>query len=585
MTGVGFCKKFGRALVPAFLLASSGVALGQSAAPAPAAVPAGQSTVVTLIQQLVQEGVLTQEQGQALIHQAQDEAATASRAAGAAAPGAAQPAAAPSVRVPYVPQVVRNQIRDEVREDLLKEAREQNWAQPDAVPEWTRRFHLNGDFKLRYEWNLFDQRNSPSPANCPGSVPCSTIPNFALLNAGAPFDLNNAAGTQPPILNTTENRQRMRIRARLGIDIDVADGLLAGFRLATGNTTNPVTTNQTLGTTLNKDNFLLDRAFLDYHPEDWIEVWVGRFANPWLYTDLMWDDDINFDGVAGRLRAPVTRDVSLFLTGGAFPIENTAFNFPDNSVTKTPSRDKWLFAGQFGVEWQPTRNLNFKLAGAYYHFSKLEGALSSPCVANSSADVCDTDNSRPGFQQAGNTLFAIRNLVSNTTNPPLFQYYGLSSPFHDLDINTRLDWALGSGAIHAVLDGDVVRNLAFSRNGIQATNPVNNPLHDSANLFDGGGLAYQARLTVGYPEIHERWQWNASFAYKHLDSDSLPDAFTDSDFHGSAIGGTNAKGYVVGASVGVAHNTDITARWLSSSEVSSLPFTVDVVQVDLNARF
>jgi hypothetical protein len=375
----------------------------------------------------------------------------------------------------------------------------------------------------------------------------------------------------------------MRIRARLGLNVDVADGLVAGIRLATGNTTNPVTTNQTLGTTLNKQNFLLDRAFLDYQPADWIELWVGRFANPWLSTELVWDDDINFDGVAARFRANLTDNFSLFTTAGAFPLENTAFNFPDNTLSKTPSRDKWLFAGQVGLGWQPARNLDFKLAAAYYHFQNLEGALSSACVANTSADPCNTDNSRPGFQQNGNTMFAIRNLVSNVTNPPLFQYYGLATPFHDLDINTKLDY--GMGAIHAVVEGDVVKNLAYSRANILAKSPLNNfapTVNGVPGPWDGGSLGYQAKLTVGYPEIHERWQWNASFGYRHLDSDATPDAFTDSDFH---EGGTNAKGYVFGGSLGIAHNVDLTARWLSASEASGLPYTVDVVQVDLNARF
>ncbi|HJT44092.1 MAG TPA: putative porin [Rhizomicrobium sp.] len=534
------------------------------------------STVVNLIQQLVQEGVLTQERAGALIRQAQDEAAIAARSAQAAvpalssAPGAA-PVAAPSVRVPYVPQIVRNEIRDEVKQEVLREAREQNWAAPNAVPAWTKRFHLSGDFRARYEWNLFDSRNSDA------------FPNFVALNAGAPFDLNNAAGTPPPILNTTQNRERMRIRARLGLNIDVADGLLAGVRLASGNTTTPTTTNQTLGTTLNKVNFLLDRAFLNYRPVDWFELWVGRFANPWLSTELVWDEDINFDGVAARLRGEVLPGLSLSATGGAFPIENTAFHFPDNTVTKGRSRDKWLYAGQLGMDWQASRNLNFKLAAAYYHFTNIEGVLSSPCVANVAADPCDSDNSRPGFMQQGNTLFAIRNLVSNLTTPPVFQYYGLASQFHDLDLNARMDAVFGS--IHVIVDGDVVKNLAFSNRRILASNPVNNigpNIGSTPGVFDGGGLGYQARLMVGYPEIRERWQWNASFSYRHLDSDAVPDAFTESDFH---LGGTNAKGYVIGGSLGLARNVDLTARWFSTSEVTSLPYSVDVVQVDLNARF
>lgn len=571
-------------LVSVLILAGTAAVHAQNAAVPPAALspaaaqPAvGQtgSTVINLIQELVQEGVLTRERAQALIHQAQDEAAAAARAAPEAAnsaTGTAAPAIpSTSVRVPYIPQIVRNQLRDDVKREVLKEAREQNWAAPNEVPEWTKRFHMNGDFRLRYEWDLFDARNS------------NAFPNFAMLNAGSPFDLNNSAGTPPPILDTTQDRQRMRVRARLGMNIDVADGLVAGFRLATGNTVNPVTTNQTLGTTLNKQNFLLDRAFLDYHPANWIEVWVGRFANPWLNTDLVWDDDINFDGAAARFRGNLFNNLSLFATGGAFPIENTAFNFPDNTVLKGGSRDKWLFAGQLGTDWQVSRNFNFKFGAAYYHYQNLEGALSSPCVANTGADPCSTDNSRPGFQQNGNTLFAIRNLVSNQTNPPLFQYYGLSSPFHDLDLVMRADYGIGNTQV--VLDGDFVKNLGFSRSRILGTNPVNNlgpATGSAASVFDGGDLAYQARLTVGYPEVRERWQWNASVAFRHLDSDAVPDAFTDSDFH---LGGTNAEGYVVGASLGIAHNVDLTARWLSAKEVTSLPFTVDVALVDLNARF
>lgn len=563
-------------LVPALIGTLMGsTALAQNAAPAAPvpAVPPGQSTVVTLIQQLVQEGVLTQERASALIRQAQDEAVTVARAGGSAPAAPAPNSPSTSVRVPYVPQIVRNQIRDEVRQDVMREAREQGWAAPNEVPAWTKRFHLNGDFRLRYEWNKFDSRNS------------NAFPNFAQLNAGAPFDLNNAAGTPPAILNTTQDRERMRIRARLGINVDVADGLVAGIRLATGNTANPVTTNQTLGTTLNKQNFLLDRAFLDYHPVDWAELWVGRFANPWMSTELVWDDDINFDGVAGRLQASLTDNFSLFGTGGAFPIENTAFNFPDNTINKSPSRDKWLYAGQIGLDWQPLRSMNVKLAAAYYHFDKIQGLLSSSCVANTGADPCSTDFSRPGFQQTGNTMFAIRNLVSNAANPPLFQYYGLSSPFHDLDVTAKLDYAIGG--IHAVLDGDAVKNLAFSRRLINTSNPVNNRGQSAAGTttpgpWDGGGLGYQARLTIGYPEIHERWEWNTQFAYRHLDSDATPDAFTDSDFH---LGGTNAKGYIFGASLGIAHNVDLTAKWLSATEVTSQPYTVDVVQVDLNARF
>ena len=64
----------------------------------------------------------------------------------------------------------------------------------------------------------------------------------------------------------------MRIRARLGLTADITDDFIFGLRLATGNTTNPVSTNQTLGSTLANDNFVLDRAYLEYNPWPWLTV-------------------------------------------------------------------------------------------------------------------------------------------------------------------------------------------------------------------------------------------------------------------------------------------------------------------------
>ena len=60
------------------------------------------------------------------------------------------------------------------------------------------------------------------------------------------------------------------------------------------------------------------------------------------------------------------------------------------------------------------------------------------------------------------------------------------------------------------------------------------------------------------------------------------DAFTDSDFH---LGGTNAKGFMIGGSYALYKNTWLSARWMSSDEISGLPLSVDVFQLDLNAKF
>jgi len=560
--------------------------------PAPSSMtgPTG-SAVVNLIRLLVEQGILTQDKANALIRQAEDEAAAAARgmpivpapgpvappaatAAAPAAPSSEPPSAtaSTSVRVPYIPEIVRRQIRDEVKEEVIAQAKAENWASPNALPEWTKRFQLYGDFRLRYEWDLFDNRNS------------AFFPNFNALNAGAPFDLNNTAGTPPPLLNTTEDRERARLRFRLGVLTNLTDDITVGLRLATGDLVTVTTENQTLGSTFNRYNFLLDNAYLNYHPDSHLNIWLGRFNNLWFSTDLVWWPDLDFDGVAAQFNHQVVKGVNFFSTAGAFPIQNTIFNFPDNSATKQSSRDKWLYAAQVGLDWQPSRPYDFKVAAAYYYFDQIEGKLSSPCTVFSSADPCDTDFSRPGYVQGGNSLFAIRDLVSNATNPPVFQYYGLASQFHELNFTGRIDIAFSP--LHLMLDGDYVRNLAFNAASIAALNPVNNrgasPDGTTLGPFKGGNTGYEGRLTFGFPDVDERWKWNLIAAYKRVETDAVVDAFNDPDFH---LGGTNAKGYIFGGSLGLAHNVYLLARWLSSSEITGPPYSVDVVQVDLNARF
>jgi hypothetical protein len=386
-------------------------------------------------------------------------------------------------------------------------------------------------------------------------------------------------------LNTTEDRERQRIRFRLGLTADLGEDFSAGLRLATGNTTNPISTNQTLGNSLANDSFNLDRAYLRYQPTPYTTFWIGRFPNPWFSTDMLWDDDLNFDGVAAQLSYPVLPELNTTLTLGVFPLENTALNFPDNSVTKESSHDKWLYAGQAGAEWRPDKDYDLKVGVAYYYFQNVEGQTSSPCFANTSSIICSTDNTRPLFLTQGNTLFALRDLVSLSTTPTQFQYYGLASKFHELNVTARFDY-LAYDPVHMLLDLDFVTNLGFNRGAIAAKEPVNNraPTNDPnvVGPWDGGENGFQARLTVGYPVLHDRWNWNVFGGYEYLESDAVLDAYTESDFH---LGGTNAKGYFFGGGLGIAHDVDLTARWYSTREITGAPYSVDTMQIDLNGRF
>ncbi|MBV8032571.1 MAG: putative porin, partial [Betaproteobacteria bacterium] len=134
-----------------------------------------RATTLKLIQVLVTEGVLSQERANALIKEAQS----------ASPPPGEKPK--PTVRVPYVPQVVKDQIKDELREEVLAKAKEERWAEPGRLPEWADRITISGDLRLRLQRDILDKNNVPA----------------AFLQA-----------TGQNITNTTEDRNRLRIRAR-----------------------------------------------------------------------------------------------------------------------------------------------------------------------------------------------------------------------------------------------------------------------------------------------------------------------------------------------------------------------------------
>lgn len=485
---------------------------------------------------------------------------------------AASGSAAPQqreVRVIYLPESERQRIKEEIkremREEMMASAQKEKWVQPAKVPEWTERISVEGDLRVRYQGDYYGDNNT------------TNVVNYQAINSGAPYDVTAKSGL-PAIVNTTEDRQRLRLRARLGVNANIADNLQAHLRLATGGTT--TSSNQTLGSDFNKLNFALDRAYFNYKPVEGANVLVGRMSNPWFSTDMLWDDDVNFDGIAGKYQFDLADGVMPFITLGAFSVENTAVDQPAFSTNKAGSRDKWLFAIQAGTDWQIRDNINFKGALAYYHFNNLEGKLSTPCQAYLSNSPCNTDASRPGFLQYGNTLFALRdlNLPANPDGPQ-YQYFGLSTPFRELNATARLDFAFDDRN-KLSFTADYVKNVGFNKKRIERLVPLTNL--DGNNKFDGGDQGYLLNVQYGIDKPSLLGDWNVGAGYRYVESDAVVDAFNDSDFH---LGGTNTKGFFVSGSLGITKNAWMSLRYLSGDQIAGAPYAVDVVQLDLNGRF
>ncbi|MFH1406674.1 MAG: putative porin [Candidatus Omnitrophota bacterium] len=204
-------------------------------------------------------------------------------------------------------------------------AQELAQVKPDASPKWLENIKPKADFRLRYEWQ---------------------------------HDRGQ------------DDNYRLRIRARAGLRAQVNKEMAFGAGIATGRTNDPRSTNVTLGTSgsantpASAKDIVLNYAYGEYKPFDGLMLTAGKFQNPlWLPTDILWDSDINPDGVAVQLGYKLNSVLNLFANNMYFIMRN------DDRNTARP----FMFAFQPGFNWEINDTLNFKGAVSYYGVTSVEG--------------------------------------------------------------------------------------------------------------------------------------------------------------------------------------------------------------------
>jgi hypothetical protein len=577
------------------LLAASVLAAG-----APAAALAQSNPDLTsqlLIDILVKKGVLSQADADSILAEAKAAAAAATTTSvPATSPAATQTVEVTSTTTPdgtihvtYVPKVVREQIAQQVTSQVIAQEQAGGYAAPNQVPAWLSRITVSGDFRMRYEADLFPRGNDDSGA----------FPNFNAINTGSPYDISTANNNFPASNNVNENRNRFLVRARLGVAADLGDGFAAQFRLATGQNDSPVSENETLGAApsgaqggdFSKFQAWIDRANLTYTPplgpDAKATFSFGRFDRPFFATNLLFADDLAFDGIAATGSYKFGR-FAPFLTVGAFPTYNTDASFISNQPAKTASHDKWLLGLQAGIAADLFRDAVAKIGVADYAFTNVAGKLSTPCTVLTTADSCSTDADRPSFAQNGNTYMALRDITSTAANDngtiDQYQYFGLASNFNVLAITGRADFNQYDPA-HLWVIGEYIDNTAFNRADI-AAKAVNNRGPTTAvsttGNFAGGNIGYYITGAVGHQILARSLDWNVSLGYKYLESDATLDGLTDSDF---GLGGTNLKGYIADGNLALNQNVWVRIRYLSADAIAGPTYRADVFQFDLNGKF
>jgi hypothetical protein len=127
-------------------------------------------------------------------------------------------------------------------------------ATPDEQKPWWERLTFSGDFRARFE---------------------------GFYQAGEP------------------TRQRGRFRLRLGLRAPLTEGLTFNVRVASGDQADVTSTNQSLTDFWNRKPINIDQAALVYNPPEAraLTLGGGKFAYPVARTQMVWDDDLNWEGV------------------------------------------------------------------------------------------------------------------------------------------------------------------------------------------------------------------------------------------------------------------------------------------------
>lgn len=227
-------------------------------------------------------------------------------------------------------QVDNVQKTEKEEEKIATEEKSKVWG--EDIPEWIKKIKISGDLRLRYEniWNREQQ-----------------------LEDGSSID-------QPTF-------DRYRIRARLFFDSNITDEVSAHLMLTTDQDRNleATTSNMTMRDDFNNKGIYIGRAYAAYKP-NWLnglELTGGKFKNTFMYTDIMWDPDVNPEGFYEYYKYSGWEKFEPFIHLGQMTVNNVRIN--------TERDDPWLFINQAGFNWK-LGPVTWTLAASHYNWTHLE---------------------------------------------------------------------------------------------------------------------------------------------------------------------------------------------------------------------
>jgi hypothetical protein len=203
--------------------------------------------------------------------------------------------------------------------------------------------------------------------------------------------------------NGGRDKDRQRIRARLGAYTEINSQVDTGIRIATGSSDDARSTNQDQDNYFDKKSIWLDLGYIDYHPDQIKNLHVigGKMLQPWVNMgDVIWDSDINPEGLALTYKYPLGSSAELFGSLGNYNLKD---NVDGDGVQFR--HDLRLTSGQLGTRFSVTDNLKMTLGGSVYAYQNDKDSrcttTTTPCALAVNGNSADNQfRLYEGFAQA-----------------------------------------------------------------------------------------------------------------------------------------------------------------------------------------
>jgi hypothetical protein len=352
-------------------------------------------------------------------------------------------------------------------------------ADKDVKPLWWEKVKINGDLRTRYEYIDDDSKD--------------------------------------------DDRNRARIRARLGVDAEVTPTVDVHFQLSTAGEVDgegdPVSGNQTMDNAWSSKNIWISQAWADWHPENvpGLNILAGKIKYPFITpikSELIFDGDVNPEGAVVKYKKSL--DSTDLMANGY------AFYLLENGADADPA----LFGAQGAVKhkFDAFGDKAHVMGGlSYYDYTHIENQ----------GPILDGDS-------FGNTLVG----GAFAEDFELFNIFG--------------EFGFKVKEVPVTVFADYVTNTAA----------------------DDENTGWSAGFQVG--KAKEPGSWEFRYLYKDIEQDAVFGTFTDSDFGG---GGTDHEGHEFNLAYQLAKNWQLAGTLFLNDKDVKGGTGEDYTRVQLDAIF